>query len=80
MYRQVFTPDEQNNYVSIPRSWYGQEVEVLVFLTNEPMQSKTKPRYHWAEAAEQMHLIGDDTLLMPSLSNNENIDWWTWDE
>ena len=80
MYRQVFIPNEQNNYVSIPPSWYGREVEVIVVLTNETTQTKIKPRYRWAEAAQQMHLDGEDTLLIPSLPNNENIDWWTWSE
>jgi hypothetical protein len=31
MYRQVFTPTEQNKTVTIPRQWYGKEVEVIVF-------------------------------------------------
>ena len=34
MFRQVFTPTEDNNSipsVSIPREWYGQEIEILVF-------------------------------------------------
>jgi hypothetical protein len=30
MYRQIFTPTEQNNTVTIPRKWYGKEVEVIV--------------------------------------------------
>jgi len=34
MFRQVFTPTADNNVlppVDIPREWYGQEVEVIVF-------------------------------------------------
>ena len=34
MFRQVFIPTEDNNripLVSIPREWYGQEIEILVF-------------------------------------------------
>ena len=31
MYRQIFTPNEQNNYIPIPREWYGQQVEAIVF-------------------------------------------------
>jgi|GEM_PF-2422493 len=34
MYRQVFVPTENNNripFVSIPREWYGQRVEILIF-------------------------------------------------
>ena len=37
MFRQVFTPTEKNNaipYVTIPREWYGQEVEIIVFPIN----------------------------------------------
>jgi len=31
MYRQVFIPSEQNNVITIPRKWYGKEIEVIVF-------------------------------------------------
>ena len=33
MYRSVFTPTESNNKISlsIPREWYGKNVEVIVF-------------------------------------------------
>jgi len=34
MFRQVFIPTESNSVlppVNIPREWYGQEVEVIVF-------------------------------------------------
>jgi alpha/beta superfamily hydrolase len=31
MYRQVFIPTEQNSHIAIPREWYGQEVEIIVF-------------------------------------------------
>jgi hypothetical protein len=31
MYRQIFTPSEQNNAVVMPREWYGMEVEVIAF-------------------------------------------------
>jgi len=34
MFRQVFTPTEDNNripLVNIPHEWYGQEIEILVF-------------------------------------------------
>jgi len=33
MYRQIFIPNEYNNYIpfTIPHEWYGQMVEVIVF-------------------------------------------------
>jgi len=33
MYRQIFTPSEQNSNIPIviPNEWYGQQVEVIVF-------------------------------------------------
>jgi len=37
MYRHVFTPTEKNNVippVTIPREWYGQEVEIIIFPIN----------------------------------------------
>ena len=38
MYRTVFTPTEQNNRIpfSVPREWYGCDIEVIVFPINEP--------------------------------------------
>jgi len=81
MYRQIFIPNEQNYLISIPPYLYGCEVEVTVSPTNEAvMPSKIKPRSNWANAAKQMHQVGDDILLMPTVSTKENLDWWTWDE
>jgi len=79
MYRHIFTPNEQNYLVSIPPNLYGCEVEVIVFPTNETSMLKAKPRYNWANAAKQMHQFGDDMLLIPAVSNKENLDWWTWE-
>jgi hypothetical protein len=33
MYRQVFTPNEQNSTIpfTVPREWYGQLIEVIAF-------------------------------------------------
>ena len=37
MFREVFIPSEENNIipsVTIPREWYGQEVEIIIFPIN----------------------------------------------
>jgi hypothetical protein len=34
MYRQVFTPTEQDIKIPIPPEWYGQSVEVFAFLVS----------------------------------------------
>ena len=37
MFRQVFTPTEGKNAlpsITIPREWYGQEVEIIIFPIN----------------------------------------------
>ena len=31
MYRQIFKPSSKNNKISLPRSWYGMDVEVIAF-------------------------------------------------
>jgi len=81
MYRQVLIPDEQNYLIPIPSYLYGCEVEVIVSPMNEIITpSKISPRNNWAKAAKQMHQFGDDVLLMPMVSNNEKLDWWTWEE
>jgi hypothetical protein len=43
MYRQIFIPSEQNNSIVIPRKWYGQEVEVIVFPTAEEQDETQQP-------------------------------------
>ena len=45
MYRQIFTPTEYNSIipVTIPREWYGKEVEVIAFpVTLTVFQKETK--------------------------------------
>ena len=44
MYRQIFIPSEQNNYIpfTIPNEWYGQLVEVIVFPIYTPNVSQGK--------------------------------------
>jgi hypothetical protein len=48
MYRQVFTPTERNSVipsVKVPREWYGQEVEILVFPLNfDSANAANKPK------------------------------------
>jgi len=47
MFRQVFIPSENNNVlplVSIPREWYGQEVEMIVFPIKYESQTSTKSK------------------------------------
>jgi len=37
MFREVFIPSEENNIIpslTIPREWYGQEVEIIIFPIN----------------------------------------------
>ena len=38
MYRAVFTPTETNNMIpfSIPREWYGRDIEMIVFPLDAP--------------------------------------------
>ncbi|MDR0863454.1 MAG: hypothetical protein LBO74_00800 [Candidatus Symbiothrix sp.] len=42
MYKQIFIPNAQNNNITIPRKWYGQEVEVIVFPTREKSLQRTR--------------------------------------
>ncbi|MDR1779315.1 MAG: hypothetical protein LBR50_01115 [Tannerella sp.] len=81
MYRQVFTPNERNNFVTIPREWYGHTIEVIVFpaITSE-LGAKRQIRQGWDIAAQEMHAKGDDKLLMEDALTDKNTDWWTWDE
>jgi antitoxin MazE len=74
-------PNEQNYLVSIPSYFYGCKVEVIVSPMDEIiMPPKIKSRNNWEKAAKQMHQVGDDILLLSNVSNNENLDWWTWEE
>ncbi|MDR2682515.1 MAG: hypothetical protein LBB64_01435 [Dysgonamonadaceae bacterium] len=44
MYRQVLVPDAENSSITIPRKWYGTEVEVLIFPIGEEVQPRTAKR------------------------------------
>ena len=78
MYRQVFVPNKQNNVVTIPTNLYGQTIEVIVL---PAFRANAKQlRKNWAVSAQQMHLAGDDGLLIPTELKNENTDWWQWEE
>jgi hypothetical protein len=81
MYRQVFTPNEHDNFVTIPSEWYGHKIEVIVFpaVTAEP-NPQQQIRQGWDIAAREMHAKGDDKLLLDDTLTEENTDWWTWDE
>ncbi|GHT53536.1 hypothetical protein FACS189446_1200 [Bacteroidia bacterium] len=43
MYRQIFTPSEQNSRIpiTIPHEWYGRLVEVIVFPVSAPSETQT---------------------------------------
>jgi hypothetical protein len=46
MYRQVFTPNERDNAVVIPREWYGKEVEVIAFpMVNNSRKTEDAPAF-----------------------------------
>ncbi|MDR3350338.1 MAG: AbrB/MazE/SpoVT family DNA-binding domain-containing protein [Prevotellaceae bacterium] len=51
-----------------------------VRMVPNPATKRAHPRQHWAEAAKQMHLSNQDTLLLPDAFNDEKLDWWTWEE
>ena len=47
MFRQVFIPTESNNVlppVNIPREWYGQEVEMIVFPIKYERKANTESK------------------------------------
>lgn len=55
MYRQILVPNARNNRITIPRKWYGTEVEVLVFPIgkNQPLpaikQEEEKPEIDYTD-------------------------------
>lgn len=75
MYRQVFVPDKRNNVITIPSKLYGRKIEVIVLPALMTSMRTKQPRKNWALAAQQMHIAGDDRLLIPTELNNDNIDW-----
>ena len=44
MYRQILTPTESNNVIpiTIPREWYGKEVEIIAFPVKYVSKEKKK--------------------------------------
>jgi len=39
---------------------------------------KVPARAGWETAAQQMHEVGDDNLLMPDVFEDESFNDWTW--
>ena len=47
MYKQIFIPTENNSslpHVTIPREWYGEEIEMDIFPVKTIIKSKTKEK------------------------------------
>lgn len=44
MYRKIFISPEGDIQISIPRNWYGRNVEVIAFPVAEEQIEKTPPR------------------------------------
>ena len=53
---------------------------VQISAENGSMVIKPAPRQGWEEAAKEMHVSGDDELLVPDIFEDENLEEWTWDE
>ena len=43
MYRQIFVSPFGNLTLTIPQSWYGQEIEVIAFPVNETLNTSNLP-------------------------------------
>jgi len=43
MYRQIFVSPFGNLILSIPKSWYGQEIEVIAFPVKETLNAPNSP-------------------------------------
>ena len=43
MYRQIFPFPVGNLTLSIPQSWYGQQIEVIAFPVNETLNAANSP-------------------------------------
>ena len=43
MYRQIFVSPVDNLILTIPQSWYGQEIEVIAFPVNETFNAPNSP-------------------------------------
>ena len=65
MYRKIFTPSEQNSSIPvvIPRTWYGQPVEVIVF-----------PVFEAAEIPPQELTVQERRRKREELLNKYSID------
>lgn len=51
---------------------------VQIEIDNGTIIIKPDPRQGWAEAAKQMHAVGDDALLLGDLPNEFDKEEWTW--
>ncbi|MDR2145807.1 MAG: hypothetical protein LBE91_05035 [Tannerella sp.] len=53
MYRQIFVSPVGNLILTIPQSWYGQQIEVIAFPINEELNAADSPALISDEIAEK---------------------------
>jgi hypothetical protein len=52
MYRQIFVSPVGDLTLTIPKSWYGQKIEVIVFPVDEPLNASNSPAITSGKVAE----------------------------
>jgi antitoxin MazE len=54
----------------------GDKVELILEPGYIILKPKSQPRLGWEKAFEQMHQNGDDTLLIDTVFEDENLEEW----
>jgi Leucine-rich repeat (LRR) protein len=69
MYRQVFTPNENNNIISIPPELYGKEIEVMWF----PTDSVEDANIHLSKEQIAMLKMSENDILNELVVSEEEL-------
>lgn len=78
MYRQVFTPTEMNNTLpfTIPREWYGQPIEFLVFPVQKQADGESRANELLHEQVTDKNFVSlSASALSKEWDSLEDAEW-----
>jgi len=75
MYREIITPNKHNRIIEIPKEYWNQEVEVLVFPFSYETKNKKTPKDEWGDFIEKTYgSFANDPITRPNQGEYETRD------
>jgi antitoxin MazE len=64
----------------LERYGIGEKIELTMKEEHIELRPVNNPREGWEEAFKEMHEMGDDQLIIPSVLPDDVIEDWDWDD